>query len=320
MKKILILCTVLVSILMLFGCGKNSDKNLLKDAQTLTKTVYDATTSQKTEVNQKIKQYRLSNDFYYKEFRVYDSFGFTVTLDFTMTPYLDNYIIGEEVFVIIALLEFTDSTFEESTWLQKMIIFEYQNQIFGFMSTSGTMLDYQNGYNYNCAYSGVENRKINYNFASPMFLTKNAIVKYYERNEMIYTFNYNEDFDGNINFSVEAGIAFEDKTYYDIEIKEESYIKLNKDIVIDLVNLCYVEKVEFVAIITGFDKYDKKIYVESSEYPTLESVRYRFAIINSVGFISIQDLKIGDEITIYIYLRYSVYEPIDIIVDNIYVS
>lgn len=318
MKKIIIVFMILVSILVLTGCGTSSEKNLVKDAQTLAKTVYEATTSQKSEISQKIKQYKLSNDFYYKEFRVYDSFGFNVNLDFSMTPYLENYIMGEDVFVIIALLEFTDSTFEESTMLQKMIIFEYQNQVVGFMSTSISSLDSLNGYNFNCAYLGTENRKINYNFSSCMFLTKDAIVKYYEKNDIIYTFNYNEDTDGNISFSAETGIAWEETTHYDITIQKDSYKVLHKGVVIDLINSCYIEKVEFVAIITGFDKDNRKIFVESDEYPTLESVWYRFAILDSVGIIDIEDLKIGDEIVLYFYRHYSEYKPVNITVDNIY--
>ena len=323
MKKIIIVFTALVIVVLLSGCsgcGKNSNKNLINDAQTLTKIVYDSTTNQKSEVNQKISQYKLSNDFYYKGFKIYDSFGFTANLDFSMTPYLDNYVIGEDVSVIIALLEFTDSTYDKNTLLQKMIIFEYQNQIFGFMSTSAQNLDDRNGYDFNCGYSGIQNRKINYNFGSYMILTKNAIVKYYEKGDNIYDFNYNEDFDGNINFSGETSLAFETQpAHHDISIKENSYIELNKGIVIDLINLCYVEKVELIAIITGFDEYNRTIFVENEEYPTLESVKYRFSIISSDDFISIQDLKIGDEIKIYFYLRYSGYKPINIIVDNVYV-
>lgn len=320
MKKTLIVFTIMIMVVLLSSCKNNSNENLINDVQTLTKIVYYSSMNQKTEVNQKINQYKLSNDFYYKEFRIYESFSFNAYLDFTMKSYLDNYIIGEEVFVIIALLEFTNSTYDEFTWLQKMIIFKYQDQIFGFMSTSGSLLDDQNGYDFNCGYSGIQNRKVNYDFGSSMMLTKDAIIKYYEKGDNIYNFNYNEDFDGNISFSAETSIAFEDETiHHDISIKENSYNELNKDIVIDLIKLCYVEKVEFIAVITGFDEANRTIYVESEEYTTLESVKYRFSIISSDNYITIQDLKIGDEIMVYFYLRYSEYKPINIIVDNIYV-
>lgn len=302
----------------LYGCSDKENKNVISDTQTLARVVYEATTSGSNDINLNIEKYRLTHDFYYKEFRIYDSFGFTATLDFTLSPYLENQEVGEEVFVIIALLEFTASTFEEDTMLQKMIIFEHEDQICGFMSTSMKRLDSLNGYNFNCAYPGVQDKKINYHFSSCMVLTEEAIVKYYEPTDTLYDFNYSEYLDGNVEFSAEVGPAFEEKTNYDIQIKEDSFVKLNKDIVVDLINSCLVEKVVFVAIITEIDEENGTIYVRSDEYPTLRSVNYRFAIIDSTGFINFMDLKTGDEISLYFYKRHSEYKPVDITVDNIY--
>ena len=311
-----ILIVLIASLAIVFIIYNNDNKvnAYEEDRKLLTQLVYNATIqeNEEYEVTNIIKNKKFSNDLYYTSFKVHESFGFTTTFDFVMEPYINDYIIGEEVFVVIALLEFSNEQFYGDAFFQKMIIFSYKDNLVGFMSpyfSSVLTGDFNDA-------STIENPAVDilYSFQSASFLTKNSVVKYYEKGDTLYSFEFLEYKNGTVELLIDCN-----KRECKSNIINDSFVELNEDVVIKLIELTYIEKINVNVTIIGFDKEDKnKIYVKSNEISSIETVNYRYSILDSNDNILSHDkLNIGDVIEIYYYDRYETYQPKNITVDNI---
>jgi len=190
LSPLLIVLIATLTIVIIINNNGNRVNAYEEDRKLLTQLVYNASiqANEEYEVSKISKNKKFSNDLYYTSFTIHESFGFTTTFDFVMEPYINDYIIGEEVFVVIALLEFSNEQFYGDAFLQKMIVFSYKDSLVGFMSpvTSSVLMGDFN------EVEKLDDSTIDtlYTFQSCTFLTKNAVVKYYEKDDTLYTFEF----------------------------------------------------------------------------------------------------------------------------------
>lgn len=314
MKKIILIIITFVIVVFITGCS-DKNNNIYNDRLLLTKVLYNEVvmTSEEYELQEINKSEKLSNSFAYSSLKIINSFSFNAKLDFNMEPYLENYTIGDEINVFIILLQFYKQDYKDISIYQKMIIFSYEDQLIGFLSPiSGSSPNTLNE---------IRNDDVNmvakYSFGSYFFLTNNEIIKYYEKGEKLYDFIYEEDDKGTISLYVECN-----NEKLNCDVNKDSKELLTEDCVSSLIDLTTIEKVIVEAKIVSLENISSKIIkISSSEYVSLNSVKFKLGIINSSGeFINESELKVGDIIEVYFYKRYGNYEPINIVVDNIYIK
>lgn len=315
MKKIILIVITFIITVFITGCSDKKNNNIYNDRSLLTKVVYNEVVMnyEEYELQEINKSEKLSNSFAYSSFEIINSFSFNAKLDFNMEPYLENYTIGDEINVFIILLQFYKQDYNDISIYQKMIIFAYKDQLIGFLSPiNGSSPNTLNEIRNDDA-----NLVAKYSFGSYFFLTNNEIIKYYEKGEKLYDFIYEEDDKGTISLYVECN-----NEKLNCDVKKDSKELLTEDCVSSLIDLTTIEKVIVAAKIVSLENISSKIIkISSSEYVSLNSVKFKLGIINSSGeFINESELKVGDIIEVYFYKRFSNYEPINIVVDNIYVK
>jgi len=313
-SKFVIVTIALIIVMIVFAIiilGYNKQKrNSYQDIRLLTNVVYNAVVEKEEKFQLKIdnKRQKFSNNFYYESLVVHRSYTLKATLNIVLSPYLDDYIIGDEVDIIVAMIDLYGGNTGKYPMAQNMIIFCYKENIYGFLSPTSGIIDEFN-----------PRKEDQLEFASYIFLTRNEVVKYYEKEEMLYHFHLEELTENRIELSIKK---FDVNDFvgkdYDVNVIANSYVELNSGLTLNLINLAFVERVEVEALITGIESEEKKLFVSSIEAPTLQSVIYRFKILgNNNQVYQITDLKVGDRIKVCYYQRYHTYVPIHIIVDNI---
>jgi len=258
-----------------------------------------------------------SNDFYYSELKVIESHYFITTFDFQLNPYFRIDQIGKEVEIIIAIIELKGSgQYSHGNWYtQEIMVIKNQNEIVGFLS--GNMM-----IKGSTPYPPLEGI---FNFQSFNFLTKDAVVKYYEIGDQLYRFDVNLTNKEDITLDVEHRVARSDiqAEYYEMTSVVDSYTNLSSDILIDLLDEVIIEKIVVYATITEIDKINQVIYVQSESVDSLVSIRLlgNGYIVDDEGVeVEFEDLSVSDTIEIYYYNRYIGYVPINIYVETIKIT
>lgn len=267
------------------------------------------------EVNTSIIGY--TNDFYYSELKVIESHYFITTFEFQLEPYFRIDQIGKEVEIIIAIIELKGlDQYSHGNWYtQEIMVIKNQNEIVGFLS-GNMMIKGSTPY---LPLEGI------FNFQSFNFLTKDSVVKYYEKGDQIYRFDVNLTNKEDIKLDVEHRVARSDiqAEYYEMSSVVDSYINLSSDILIDLLDEVIIERIVVYAIITEIDKINQVIYVQSESVDSLVSIRLlgNGYIVDDEGVkIDFEDVSISDTIEIYYYNRYDGYVPINIYVEIIKIT
>ena len=267
------------------------------------------------EVNTSIIGY--TNDFYYSELKVIESHYFVTSFDFQLEPYFRIDQIGKKVEIIIAIIELKGSDqYSHGNWYtQEIMVIKNQNEIVGFLS-GNMMIKGSTPY---LPLEGI------FNFQSFNFLTKDAVVKYYEKGDQLYRFDVNLTNKENITIDVEHRVAKLDiqAKYYEMSSTVDSYINLSNDILINLLDEVIIEKIVVYATITEIDKINQVIYVQSQSANTLVSIRLlgNGYIVDDEGVkVEFDDLIVDDIIEIYYFNRYTGYVPIDIYVETIKIT
>ena len=267
------------------------------------------------EVNTSIIGY--TNDFYYSDLKVIESHYFVTSFDFQLEPYFRIDQIGKEVEIIIAIIELKGSDqYSHGNWYtQEIMVIKNQNEIVGFLS-GNMMIKGSTPY---LPLEGI------FNFQSFNFLTKDAVVKYYEKGDQLYRFDVNLTNKENITIDVEYRVAKLDiqAKYYEMSSTVDSYINLSNDILINLLDEVIIEKIVVYATITEIDKINQVIYVQSQSANTLVSIRLlgNGYIVDDEGVkVEFDDLIVDDIIEIYYFNRYTGYVPIDIYVETIKIT
>lgn len=267
------------------------------------------------EVNTSIIGY--TNDFYYSELKVIESHYFITTFDFQLEPYFRIDQIGKEVEIIIAIIELkgTDQYSHGNWYTQEIMVIKNQHEIVGFLS--GNMM-----IKGSTPYQPLEGI---FNFQSYNFLTKDAVVKYYEKGDQLYRFDLSLANKQDIVINVEHRVAKSDiqAKYYEMSNVVDSYINLSNQILINLLDEVIIEKIVVYATITEIDKINQVIYVQSQSANTLVSIRLlgNGYIADDEGVkVEFDDLIVDDIIEIYYFNRYTGYVPIDIYVETIKIT
>jgi hypothetical protein len=258
-----------------------------------------------------------TNDFSYSELKVIESHYFITTFDFQLEPYFRIDQIGKNVEIIIAIIELKGSDqYSHGNWYtQEIMVIKNQNEIVGFLSGS-MMIKGSTPY---LPLEGI------FNFQSFNFLTKDAVVKYYEKGDQLYRFDVNLANKEDITIDVEHRVAKSDiqAEYYKMSSVVDSYMNLSNNIFIDLLDEVIIEKIVVYATITEIDKINHIIYVRSQSTNSLVSVRLlsNGYILNIEGVkVEFDDLIVDDIIEIYYFNRYTGYVPIDIYVETIKIT
>lgn len=258
-----------------------------------------------------------TNDFYYSELKVIESHYFITTFDFQLDPYFRIDQIGKEVEIIIAIIELKGSDqYSHGNWYtQEIMVIKNQNEIVGFLS-GNMMIKGSTPY---LPLEGI------FNFQSFNFLTKDSVVKYYEKGDQLYRFDVNLTNKEDIKLDVEHRVAGSDiqAKYYEMSSVVDSYINLSSDILIDLLDEVIIERIVVYATITEIDKMNQVIYVQSESVYSLVSIRLlgNGYIVDDEGVkVDFEDVSISDTIEIYYYNRYIGYVPINIYVEIIKIT
>jgi hypothetical protein len=304
MKKLLIFSITLILLsltLSLIGCGDNtSGRELLPELE--------------------IKP----NHFDFKEMRVYESFGFKTSLGITLNPYLSDYIIDDQIEIVITKLQFTNTTFEHYTWMAGMIILIYKDNIFGALTPYGHMLRNWPGapenidYGYNDGQFDNTVHKSYMTFDSNNFLSKNQIVSHIDK-ELIFSFEFLHYLDDQIELKVSKAKQFSPdikETQSSISITDIYH--LDNDIAISLVNQTIVDYIEFEAVVTKCVP-SEYILVDCEQFPTLKKIAIENSPITTKGK-PLYEIKVGRRVQLYIFLRYPDYQPTEIYIYRVIVK
>lgn len=249
----------------------------------------------------------------YSKLRVIESCYFKTTFDFQLEPYFLRDHLNKEVELIVAIIEVFSAEYER--WYQEdMLIIKNDEEIVGFLSPSSGGL-YRDKH---------ELLKGEFLFGSYIFLTDEAVTKYYDRDDMIYHFTVDLIDKENIEIEIEYGIAFSENKNMTQSISQKDTFKyLDSDVVVDLINLVKIEKIFLDAVITEIDLNEEIIYISSLEKQSLISVELLGTgkVVDEEGnIVELTNLKIGDKIVVYCYDKYKSYEPVNILVDEIVVK
>ncbi|MDE5546777.1 MAG: hypothetical protein K2I88_04875, partial [Anaeroplasmataceae bacterium] len=167
-----------------------------------------------------------------------------------------------------------------------------------------------------------------YNFQSCQFLTEDALVKYYEPEDIIYVFSVDAKDKTNIVLSNKGG-TLSSIDYGSVTMLKDSYKELNSEYTLSLIEESMVKEIETEAIVISLG--DGIIYVTSEKTPTLSSISlFLDATIyqngKEVDASSISDeeddtfsisVEEGDILQFRYYQRYPEYQPKDIYVSYI---
>lgn len=290
----------------------NASDNLV-----LTKLVYNEVVKENEElipVEIDTRQTHLSNDFYYSDLKVVASYYFQAIFEFQLRPYFIENHVGEVVEIVIARLELKGKgAYVEGNWYtQEMIIIKYRDEIVGFLSGSMGKIPSEpylpaQGY---------------YTFQSFNFLTEYSVVKYYEDGDDIYYFDIDMHDIENVNVNIRHEIVASsiEPIDYQITVIENTYKELSSDIVIDLIRTVIIERVLVTVQIIEINLELGIIYVSSESVHSLESIQFRFNVLIvdlEENKISLEELTVGDLISIYYYDRYNGYLPKNIFVEKV---
>jgi len=310
----------------LVGCGltnNNVDKTDLiirgsKERKFLTATVYNATVSSLENIeiiqDENINYIPSNHDFSYEKIQVFQGYSFMATLDFNLKPYFENDHQGQEIEVIISLFGLYSQ--ENDAWYdQKMIIFKTESEIVGFLCPQMGIID--DSYPFTAKLDDLY-------FESPMLLTNDEVIKYYERGDQLYTFTADLSDTNHIVLDITSELAFvSERESLSSTVNSNSFSELGSSQILDIMELTYIEKVNIKATIIGFDTENDLLLVTSEDATSLQTVKYNSnnTIFDLEGNeISYYDLNEGDVIEIYYIKRYSSYTPINIIVNEIIVE
>jgi len=304
-----------IMLLVLSSCSSTSQDHLFHDDQLLlTKLGYNNVVEGEEAIDQvELVNSEFSNEFVFDELRIVKSMYFTTELDYQLDPYFKEDIVGQEIEVVVSILELYSPIYED-WYSQEMLIFKYKEELTGFMSPSmGLIHDYMDE-----LYGPYKGEFV---FQSSMFMSGNTVLKYYESEDTLYQVNIDLSDTSSIVIETLVGKANEDvglwKSYTSTG---DNYQPLETDIALDLINRAKISKVYFEAVVTRVDVETGEILCLSHEEPTLTSIRlfYDGVIYNQDGeLISFSDLEEGDRIETYYFKRYPSYQPIDIMVTRI---
>jgi Cu/Ag efflux protein CusF len=284
--------------------------------QYLTKTVYNATVSTTDDLEEVLfdeSDFEESvvddNAFRYDKIKVIDGYSFKAVLNFDLVPYFEEDYKGQEMDVIISIFHLHNPD-NDAWYAQSMIIFKTDTEIVGFLCPQMGMIGYGNQYL----------RINNLYYESPMILTKDEVVKYYEDGDHFYTFSADLSNNEDIKLVITHEEVFvTERETVDIQIIS-GYTKIEPSEVLDIMELTKIEKVEVTATITGFDEGRNRLLIRSEEAETLESVFTTSLYDLNRRQIQRYHLDEGDQIKVYYYKRYKSYQPIDIYVSQIVVD
>jgi hypothetical protein len=326
------------------------------DSKLMARKVYDAAKTGVYDNKIEIRNnggYSGSERLYYKELRIKESFAFVTTLDFTLDPYITNYIPGDKIEVVIALLELTFKTFDgvgigeyykynftdTPIYASSMVIFNYKGEVHGYLNGFKLMFGVNN-YNesFDWYYSPSDyNEEIHeryYAFNSNIFLTPEFIASTpIDYRTIGYASSYIEYLDGTINFKVtkvkhfpellEEGSPSWGAPPKEVEICERKIIKeqiyqLSSDVVLSIITNNFTRYFEFEVEIILFNGKELYVEVRSDIFPALNKVVFRKIPIDKYGYQLTSDsgLVVGAKIRVYTYITHDDYNPTMIIVDK----
>jgi len=308
---------VLVSLMLfaLGSCEGSSSPLLNQDQMIFTKLVYNSVASEDEGLEEvDIPREEFSNEFVFEEIRIINSSYFTTVFDYQLEPYFTQPMVGEEIEVVVSILELYSPIYED-WYTQEILILKYGEEMTGFMAPSIRLVDYDS--EYYLPYQG------QFVFQSSMFMSGNIVTKYYEEDDLIYT--YRVDLADTENITVHTSIAYPGDKVADKEEHSfgENYRALEADVTLDLIDQVKVNKVFFEAVITSIDVESGVLFVQSDSLASLTSISLFYdgevqdADGNLIGF---EDLKENDVIRTYYFERYANYQPEDIIVTKIEVK
>ena len=317
--KICVICFIivlLIPIVIKIGDNRDFEKYSVEEKRNLARAIYNSTMVYEEDKKlQEIKEDNFVNKndkFKYEKIKVVKSFKFDIISNCSFKPFFKTDLTGEKIEIVIAELEFKMYS-TSNLYRSDMIIIVYQDEIMGFLAPYLSCTNCFSNQNYE--------KLTNYYFQSCSFITDNQIVKYYDKNDMIYIIEVDIFDIGNIKFDVTYGLPFEKETKLDtINALDNSYDELNCNYVIELIDQVKVEKNHVSAIIEKIE--NGKIYVYSSHNTTIKTISLFNNCVICINGEEISDynnvsIKLGDEIEFYYYNRYKGYEPVDIYVDYI---
>lgn len=255
-----------------------------------------------------------SQNFTYSELQIIESHYFKSILGFSLDPYFSVNTKDTEIEVMVVMLELKGkgNHVNDLWYTQEMIILKYRDDIVGFLSgemglVGGTPYPPKEGI---------------FRFQSFNFLTKDQVVKYYEKGDFIYNFDVDLSDVDDIKVAARIDIARTDvpTKHYQGVVRSLSYTTLSSDVTISLINQVIVEKVYIEVIIVDLDLEEHIIYVTSEFMPSIESVHLLdpSQIYDDEGKnIEMSALSEGGRLIVYYYQRYQSYVPVNIYVDDI---
>jgi hypothetical protein len=222
-------------------------------------------------------------------------------------------MVGEEIEVVVSILELYSPIYED-WYTQEILILKYGEEMTGFMSPYMGLVESMNRDNY-LPYEG------GFVFQSSMFMSGNSVTKYYENDDLIYTYTIN--LADTKDISILTTISYpgdQPNEWKHHNADGENYRSLEVDVSLDLIDQVKVDKVYFEAVVTRIDVETGEILCFSSEEPTLTSIRlfHDGVIYNQDGeLIALTDIEEGDKIETYYFKRYPSYQPTEIMVTSI---
>lgn len=301
--------------LMLFALGscEGSSSSLLnQDQMIFTKLVYNSVASEDEGLEEvDIPSEEFSNEFVFEEIRIVNSSYFTTVFDYQLEPYFTQPMVGEEIEVVVSILELYSPIYED-WYTQEILILKYGEEMTGFMAPSIRLVDYDS--EYYLPYQG------QFVFQSSMFMSGNTVTKYYEKDDLGYT--YQVDLADKESISIHTTISYPGDDIEDWEHHGvgENYKTLEADVTLDLIEQVKVDKVFFEAVITSIDVESGVLFVQSDSLASLTSISLFYdGEIHDVdgNLIGFEDLKEGDRIESYYFKRYPSYQPVEIMVTSV---
>ncbi len=315
MSKLRVIKTMLLGIMIfsLTSCKTSGDALYTNDLRMLTTLVYNTVVADTLNVDEEVPINDFSNEFAFDEIRIVKSYALTSQFDYQIDPYFESDIVGKDVNIVIAILELHSPVWE-AWYTQEIMIIKYNDEMTGFMAPSISRIDDLQDDSYRPYYGEFE-------FQSSMFMTDNAVIKYYEHDDVLYHFEIDLSDTENTTITSRYGVAKDSIDTHTESVSVVDYYKsLSSDITIDLIDKVMIDKTYVDVTITSIDDDNHLIYCSSDDVPSLQSVSFFYdaQIKDSEGNnIMIDTLNEGDTITVYYFDRYDDYQPTDIRVSEI---